>query len=158
MPRHDRITDAEFATHFIAVADWLTEELSQELYAARQDLADAAHEVPECAEEVAVVRGTLLVIIHRLHEVANTLRQHPAGEMPVANLEDLADRIAADCRAAEDSMSRGRDLMARPTMSGSSHGGRSRSLVALIGGPPALRPATGTAVARGHRRVRRPAC
>ncbi|WP_157260948.1 hypothetical protein [Patulibacter minatonensis] len=160
MPRHDRTGDTELSTHFIAVADWLTEELSQELYAARQDLADAAHDVPECADEVSVVRATLLVIIHRLHEVATTLRENPAAEMPVEDLEDLAERIAEDCRAAEDSMSRGRDLMARPARADvpSRRLGRSRPLVALLGGPPVLRPGAGTPASRGPRRVRRPSC
>jgi hypothetical protein len=163
----DDLPDLDPTTPFVAVADWLTEELAQELYAARQDLADAAVAVPGCAEEADALRDVLLTIIRRLHDVALVLREHEAGApVPVGRIEELTQQIARDCWAAEASMAHGREVIERHaerlrsrTSSGDGDGvaGPGRRPVALRCGPPALRPRDAGAGERARAR-RRHAC
>lgn len=159
MPLNRPETDP--TTPFVTVADWLTEDLAQELYAARQDLADAAADLPGCADEAGTLRDVLLTIIRRLHEVAVVLREHGAGTMPIERIEELTARISQDCHAAEASMARGRTVLERHAAAlrerpvhdtiGTTTG---RRLVALQCGPPALRPRE----TRSSPRLRRQAC
>lgn len=104
----------ELTRQFHAFADWLTEDVAQRLYAARQDLADAAHDLPTDAIEIDALRERLMAIVRSLHETAGVLRAHDAGSMPAERLEELAGRVEADCGAAETLMARGLTLIARP--------------------------------------------
>lgn len=98
---------------FRAFADWLTEDVAQRLYAARQDLADAAYDLPGDAAELDALRARLMAIVRSLHETAGVLRAHDAATMPVLRLEALAARVEEDCAAAETLMARGLSLIAR---------------------------------------------
>lgn len=157
-PQHESASPTSPTSAFVTVADWLTEELAQELYAARQDLADAAIDLPGCADEADGLRDVLLIIIRRLHEVALVLRDHGPGTMPIERIEELTDRIARDCHAAEASMARGRSVLDRHAATLRERSLRTgasatseRRLVALQCGPPVLRPRD----SRSARRLRR---
>lgn len=106
--------DDVLTQRFHAFADWLTEDVAQRLYAARQDLADAADDLPGDAGEIAALRDRLMAIVRSLHETAGVLRAHDAATMPADRLEALATRVEEDCGAAETLMARGLTLIARP--------------------------------------------
>jgi len=99
---------------FHAFADWMTEDVAQRLYAARQDLADAAAERPADAPEIDAVRDSLMAIVRSLHDTATLLREHDAATMPADRVEALAGRVERDCLDAEAVMARGISLIARP--------------------------------------------
>jgi hypothetical protein len=101
------------AQGFRSFADWLTEDVAQRLYAARQDLADAAIDVPSDAPEIEALRDRLMLIVRSLHETAAVLRRHADGRMPVERLEQLAARVESDCAVAEVLMARGLSLIPR---------------------------------------------
>ena len=101
------------ADEFRLFADWLTEDVAQRLYAARQDLADAALDVPSDAPELEALRDRLMLIVRSLHETAGVLRGHADGRMPVERLERLAERVESDCATAEVLMARGLSLIPR---------------------------------------------
>ena len=107
-------SDTVLTEHFHAFADWLTEDVAQRLYAARQDLADAAYDLPGDADEIGALRDRLMTIVRSLHETACVLRAHDATTMPARRIEELAARVEEDCRAAETLMARGLSLIARP--------------------------------------------
>jgi hypothetical protein len=73
-----------------AYADWMTEDVAQRLYAARQDLAEVLTVSLEDATEIDAVRIRLMAIIRSLHETAGVLRCHEAATLPVDRVEELA--------------------------------------------------------------------
>lgn len=99
---------------FHDVADWMTEDVSQRLYAARQDLADAAAERPADAAEIEAVRERLMAIVRTIHVTAAVLRAHDAATMPLERVTELAARVERDCLDAEAVMARGLSLIAPP--------------------------------------------
>jgi hypothetical protein len=119
---------------FRAVADWMTEDVAQRHYAARQDLADGARDAPLDAAEIDAVRCRLMAIIRSLHETAGVLRDHDAATMPADRLEALAARVERDCREAEVEMQRGLSLVGRPP--GASAAPRSTPREAVRGDGP----------------------
>jgi DNA-directed RNA polymerase subunit F len=93
------------------LADWLTEELAQLIYALRQDLAEAA-ESPACdPDEIARVRDELLGITRRVREIAELLRSERCPELQAERAAGLADRITRDCDAARRLMGRAAALI-----------------------------------------------
>lgn len=103
----------DLMTTILAYADWMTEDVAQRLYAARQDLADAAVRRPEDADEIDGVRVRLLQIVRGLHEIAGVLRESDAETLPVARIENLTARVERHCVEAEEQMTRGLALMRR---------------------------------------------
>ena len=103
------------AQEFRAFAEWLTEDVAQRLYAARQDLADAVLDVPADADELEALRDRLMLIVRSLHETADVLCEHASGRMPVERLERLAAQVAEDCATADVLMARGLSLIPRAT-------------------------------------------
>lgn len=97
----------------LAYADWMTEDVAQRLYAARQDLADAADRTPDDAVEIAAVRDRLMSIVRGLHEIAGVLRADRDGAPPLERVEELAGRVERHCLDAEALMARGLSLIDR---------------------------------------------
>lgn len=97
----------------LAYADWMTEDVAQRLYAARQDLADAADQAPADAAEISAVRDRLMSIVRGLHEIAGVLRHDRDGPLPVERVEELAGRVERHCLDAEALMARGLSLIDR---------------------------------------------
>ncbi|MDO9410208.1 hypothetical protein [Patulibacter sp.] len=108
----DDIPDDPMAA-VLAYADWMTEDVAQRLYAARQDLADAADRAPDDAVEIDAVRDRLMDIVRSLHEIAGVLRGSAGGGLPVARIEELAGRVERHCLDAETLMARGLSLIDR---------------------------------------------
>jgi hypothetical protein len=93
------------------LADWLTEELAQLIYALRQDLAEAA-ESPVCdPDEIGRVRDELLSICRRVREIAELLRSERCPALQAERAAGLADRITRDCDAARRLMGRAAALI-----------------------------------------------
>jgi hypothetical protein len=83
------------------LADWVTEELLQRLYAARQDLAEAAESDADADGDGRAegLRGDLLAMIRRLREIAELLRHEPVGPAsPTVDL--LAGQVVVECGEA----------------------------------------------------------
>lgn len=62
----------------VALAEWLTENVLQHLYAHRQDLAEAAEQMPCMRTSIEPVRAQLLVLIRELRRLAIALRSQDA--------------------------------------------------------------------------------
>jgi hypothetical protein len=92
----------ERAEDLTALADWMTEEVAQQLYAARQDLADIAHEDDTKRAEVDDVNAQLLHVIRSLHEIAGVLREGAADARRARTTEALADEVRATSATAHD--------------------------------------------------------
>jgi hypothetical protein len=72
------------------LADWITEDVIQQLYASRQDLVQA---MDAGAGDVGFVSDQLLDIIGNLHDIATVLRGRDAGATRVASPEDRAHEL-----------------------------------------------------------------
>jgi hypothetical protein len=94
-----RLLPGEEPDHATGLAEWITEELLQRLYAMRQDLAEAAEGDPDGRARSEELRASLLEMIRRLRSVADLLRQEPAGR-PTPTTEMLAAQVRAECREA----------------------------------------------------------
>lgn len=73
---HARTAPARVAVDAELLADRITEDVIQQLYASRQDLAEAGGRGPEGVDHVA---DQLLSVIGSLRDIATTLRGHDAG-------------------------------------------------------------------------------
>jgi hypothetical protein len=107
----DGVGGAPALSRPVDLADWLTEELAQLIYALRQDLAEAA-ESPCCdPAEIDAVRDALLGVARRAHEIAAVLRSdacpRPAEERAAA----FVAAISRDCDAARTLMARAASLV-----------------------------------------------
>lgn len=101
MPTDLHVTGAPHGAEATAagLAEWITEDLLQRLYAARQDLAEAAERDPRGAARAEESREALLEVIRRLRETATRLLDEPAGP-PSTRAERLAADVARECREA----------------------------------------------------------
>lgn len=74
------------------LADWITEDVIQQLYVSRQDLAEA---MEAGADDVGGVADQLLEIIGNLHDIATVLRGREAGATRVPSPEERANELRA---------------------------------------------------------------
>ncbi|WP_026910608.1 hypothetical protein [Patulibacter minatonensis] len=81
------------------LADWITEDVIQQLYASRQDLVQA---MDAGGADVGFVSDQLLDIIGNLHDIATVLRGHDAGATRVASPQDRAHELGVGTDAPED--------------------------------------------------------
>lgn len=94
----------------VVLADWLTEELAQRIYALRQDLAELAETSAADPREIAAVRDGLLAITRRIGEVAALLRSGACRQAPGGRAAALAREVAGDCEHARTLMARAAEL------------------------------------------------
>lgn len=113
------------AEELLALADWMTEEVAQQLYAARQDFADIAHEDDTKRADVDDVNSQLLDVIRSLHEIAGVLRSGAAEARRASTAAHLADEVRATSATAHELIAeclvlvdRGLVLRGRPPAAG----------------------------------------
>lgn len=83
-----------------AFADWITEDVVQRLYAARQDIADVVTAIPCPDAGAELVRDRLLLVIGNLRGLATRLRASTGGSTAAPNVARVAASVAQECESA----------------------------------------------------------
>lgn len=107
-----QIDPASWPSDLHAVADWITEDVAQRLYASRQDLVEAASDEDDRSPAVAAVNAEVLAIIRDLRAIGTTLRSGPRTGT-AARVEGLTTRVADRCESAQALIAQSAQLVTR---------------------------------------------